>query len=106
MPLLREGKALAPRPIFWHYPHYGNQGGTPGSAVRLGDFKLIRFFEGERIELYDVRNDLGEKHDLASDSPEKARELKKLMEDWLGGIKAGIPTLNPAFKGENMKVDR
>ena len=106
VPLLKEGAALPPRPIFWHYPHYGNQGGTPGSAVRLGDFKLIRFFEGERVELYNIKNDIGEKHDLVADYPEKAEEMKRLLDGWLNEIGAGMPSPNPAFQEKDAKADR
>ena len=51
--------------IFWHYPHYGNQGGFPGGVIRMGDWKLIEFYEDNRIELYNLKEDPGEQHDLA-----------------------------------------
>jgi len=98
VPLLRGGSELPRRPIYWHYPHYGNQGGTPGSALRLGDLKLIWFYEDERLELYDIKKDLGENHDLATESPQKAAELKRLLDDWLEEIGAGMPASNSAFK--------
>jgi len=50
VPLLRDGQPPAERPLFWHYPHYGNQGGAPGGAVRLGDFKLVEWYEDGRRE--------------------------------------------------------
>ncbi len=53
-----EAQALKREAIFWHYPHYGNQGGTPGSSIRAGDWKLIEFFEDGRIELYNLRDDI------------------------------------------------
>ncbi len=65
LPVL-EGKTDFVRgPVFWHYPHYGNQGGTPGSAVRDGDWKLIEFFEDGRLELYNLPDDIGENTDLS-----------------------------------------
>jgi len=94
-PLLRQNGALPNRPLFWHYPHYGNQGGRPGSAVRLGDWKLIEFFEDHSLELYDLRNDLGEQHDLASERPEKVRELAALLHDWQKSVHARFPSPNP-----------
>jgi len=59
---LLKGEEPETRPIFWHYPHYGNQGGSPGSAVRYGDYKLIRFYEDNTEELYNLKEDIGEKH--------------------------------------------
>ena len=58
--LLRGEQELPREAIFWHYPHYGNQGGTPGSSLRAGDFKLIEFFEDGRLELYNLRLDIGD----------------------------------------------
>jgi arylsulfatase A-like enzyme len=61
--------------FFWHYPHYGNQGGTPGASVRDGDWKLIRFFEDGHEELYNLKEDIGETKNLAEVEPEKRVEL-------------------------------
>ncbi|MEG0996739.1 MAG: sulfatase-like hydrolase/transferase, partial [Clostridia bacterium] len=93
LPLL-QGKSLAPRPIFWHYPHYGNQGGTPGSSVRLGDDKLIEFFEDGRLELYDLSKDLGESKDISAEQPEKTRELAALLHEWQIAVQAKLPAVN------------
>ncbi len=89
------GEEQEERAIFWHYPHYGNQGGTPGSAVRKGKWKLLEFFEDGRRELYDLENDIGEKHDLAKDYPELTEELAALLEEWRQKIHAKIPQRNP-----------
>ncbi|NDG70896.1 MAG: DUF4976 domain-containing protein [Proteobacteria bacterium] len=83
------------RPIFWHYPHYSNQGGSPYGAVRLGDFKLVEWYEDKRVELYDLQNDLGEKHDLATEKPEKAAALLAQLHDWRKSVNAQMPTDNP-----------
>ncbi len=80
-PLLR-GEPMAERPLFWHYPHYGNQGGFPGGAVRLGDFKLLERYEDGRVHLYDLANDPGERHDLAAALPERVAELRALLHDF------------------------
>ena len=55
-----QGSHAPGAPLFWHYPHYSNQGGAPCGAVRLGDLKLIEWFEDDRVELYDLRDDPGE----------------------------------------------
>ena len=90
-----QGADSPERPIFWHYPHYSNQGGSPYGAVRLGDFKLIEWYEDKRVELYDLRNDLGEKHNLADTMPEKTAALLAQLHDWRKSVNAQMPTDNP-----------
>ncbi|HOX59515.1 MAG TPA: sulfatase [Candidatus Paceibacterota bacterium] len=96
VPLLKGG-TRPERPLFWHYPHYSNQGGGPGSAVRLGDFKLIEWFEDSRVELFNLREDLSERHDLAAQMPEKTVALRKLLQDWRQSIRADLPAPNPDY---------
>jgi arylsulfatase A-like enzyme len=84
-------------PVFWHYPHYGNQGGTPGAAVRHGDWKLIRFFEDGHEELYNVKEDAGEEKNRAAEHPDKVRELSETLEDWLQKVEAKLPARNPDY---------
>lgn len=98
-PLL-EGQTMDQRPLFWHYPHYsGGLGGRPSGAVRVGDYKLIEFFEDSRIELYDLKKDMGEKTDLAKTKPDKADELKRLLHRWRDAVGAQMPFPNPAYTG-------
>ena len=94
MPLLR-GAAIEPRPIFWHYPHYGNQGGTPGSSLIVGQYKLIEFYEDLHYELYDISTDLSEQNNLINQYPEKAEEMKQLLHQWQEQVCAKFPTVNP-----------
>jgi arylsulfatase A-like enzyme len=91
------GGALPPRPLLWHYPHYGNQGGSPAAAVRDGDWKLIELFEGPRFELYNVKEDIAEKHDLAAAEPERVQKMKSKLEAWQKEVGAKFPTPNPDF---------
>lgn len=92
---LLHGKADFDREaIFWHYPHYGNQGGTPGSSLRAGDYKLIEFFEDGRLELYNLRHDISESHNLAADEPETTERLHKMLLDWRATVEAKIPQPN------------
>lgn len=96
-PLL-QGETVPERPLFWLYPHYGNQGGAPGAVVRLGDWKLIEWYEdGGRCELYNLREDVGEKHDLATLQPEKARDLAARLDAWVNEVGTGMPVTNPKF---------
>jgi arylsulfatase A-like enzyme len=95
VPLLRKDGGLARDDLYWHYPHYHPGGATPYGAVRKGDLKLIEFFEDGRLELYNLREDIGEKKDLASEMPEKAKELQKLLARWRAEVGARMPTPNP-----------
>ena len=94
LPALRGGR-IPERPLFWHYPHYSNQGGAPYGAVRLGEWKLIEWYEDMRLELYDLKLDQGEKNNLASQQPEKMASLVTLLHDWRQRVDAQMPTDNP-----------
>ena len=98
LPAMR-GERMEERAIFWHYPHYGNQGGTPGSSVLRGRYKLIEFFEDGRCELYDLEADVGERRDLSGELPEKARELRALLHAWRREVAAKDPDRNPEWTG-------
>jgi len=92
-------KTLGREALYWHYPHYGNQGGSPGGAVRCGDWKLIEFYEDNHVELYNLREDIGEKRDLAGVMPEKAAELRRMLHAWRASVDAKMPRPNPNWKG-------
>jgi arylsulfatase A-like enzyme len=95
--LLRGGEGES-RALYWHYPHYGNQGGSPGGVVRVGDYKLIEFYEDGHVELYNLRADIGERHDLAATHSEKAAELRGMLDAWRREVGAVMPTPNPNSK--------
>jgi arylsulfatase A-like enzyme len=80
-PALR-GEQMPERPLYWHYPHYSNQGGFPGGAVRLGDWKLLERYEDGRVSLFDLAHDVREQNDLAAQQPEKVIELLALLHDF------------------------
>ncbi|VGO16243.1 Arylsulfatase [Pontiella desulfatans] len=101
--LLRSGVAPNRASLYWHYPHYGNQGGWPGSVVRAGDFKLIERHEDGRLELYDLKNDVGERKNLVEEMPEKAAELRALLMEWHRKTKANMPRPNPDFLNDGIK---
>jgi arylsulfatase A-like enzyme len=98
VPLLKRTGPQQRRALYWHYPHYSNQGGKPGGAIRAGDFKLIEFYEDNRVELYNLRADLGEQHDLAAQMPEKAVELRQMLHQWRQDVGAVMPQPNPNWK--------
>ena len=103
-PLLTGG-TNAPRPLFWHYPHYSNQGGKPGGAIRDGDFKLIEFYETGRVELFDLKS--GENRNLAEDPMHTARVKAMVgkLDAWR--IKTGAQMMlpNPAYKPSPQAAD-
>lgn len=70
------------RDLFWHFPHYGNQGGFPGAVIRSGDWKLIENFEDGSLQLYNLANDQGEKNDLAKSEPKRVTEMKARLHAW------------------------
>ena len=99
-PLLRGEAATAPRDLFWHYPHYHPGGATPYGAVRSGDWRLIEFYEDDRVELYDLRNDEGERHDLAEAEPSRVDELRRKLHGWRRAVGAQMPSPNPDHDAE------
>jgi arylsulfatase A-like enzyme len=99
----RDGRSLVPLlkkqplnrgPLFWHYPHYGNQGGAPAGAVRDGDWKLIEWYEDGSRELFNIREDIAEQHNRAAEMPEKVRELAAKLDAWRHDVGAVMPTPN------------
>jgi arylsulfatase A-like enzyme len=99
VPLLDGGAAIERDAIYWHYPHYGNQGGSPASAVRAGDWKLIEWFEdGGRLELFNLKEDIGEQKNLAETNAAKTKALHAKLQAWRNGVGARLPTVNPAYK--------
>jgi arylsulfatase A-like enzyme len=96
VPLFR-GESIEGRPFYWHYPHYGNQGGMPGSAVRDGRWKLNEWHEDGAIELYDLNADLGETQNLVDSHPDIAGRLRGLLEAWRREVGAKLPKPNPRY---------
>lgn len=95
VPLLQGAESLDRDALYWHYPHYGNQGGSPGAAVRAGDWKLIEYFEDDHVELYNVRYDVSETHDLGADKPALAEELRAKLHAWQKAVNAKFPSPSP-----------
>jgi len=113
VPLLRGKGTLKRDAIFWHFPAYlqRNYGWketwrtTPAGAVRQGDWKLIEYFEDGRLELYNLKDDIGEQNNLARKMPEKAGQLHEFLKKWRESVNAPVPTeLNPAYKPEGQWV--
>jgi len=108
VPLLRQTGGLKRDELFWHYPHYQHYqlgGTTPYGAVHKGDFKLIEFFDDLRVELYNLRDDLGERHDLAGQLPAKVEELRTRLHNWRKEVGAQMPSRNPAYDPSKPEQD-
>jgi arylsulfatase A-like enzyme len=97
VPLLRDDGGLTRDAVFWHYPHYHPGGATPYGAVRQGRFKLIEFFEDNRLELFDLASDPKETTNLAESQPEQARRLQRRLAAWRREVGAQMPTPNPDY---------
>ena len=92
VPLLRGEPRLARHELFWHYPHYWNGGKvSPYSVARVDDWKLIRFYESGREELYDLKNDTSETRDQAAAKPEVRQALATRLDAWLRDVGAQMP---------------
>jgi arylsulfatase A len=86
------------RPLFWHYPHYANQGSRPGGAVRDGNLKLIEFTDTGRRELYDLKADPSESRNLAAEKAEQVKELAEMLAGWRKTVAAKMPMPNPDYR--------
>ena len=102
VPLLRgeQDKAMEKRDLFWHYPHYGNQGGEPSSIIRRGRWKLIHYHEDGHDELYDLDADPGELHDMHGTASQTAFELRQSLDNWLAAVDAKFPVPDPEYDPE------
>ena len=96
VPLL-QGGSIPERSLYWHYPHYGNQGGEPSSVIRKGDWKLIHYWEDGRYELYNLGADVRERNNLAEQNPELAIRLRTELLSWLEEVNAKIPVADPKY---------
>ena len=97
LPLLN-GEVPPERALFWHYPHYGNQGGAPAAAIRRGDWKLIEWLENGRLELFRLSSDPGETTDLAESEPERVITLRDELHAWQKDVGARFPAPNPDYR--------
>ncbi len=105
LPLLK-GKAISERPLYWHYPHYGNQGGEPSSIIQKDDWKLIHYWEDGRNELYFLPDDIGETKDLAAKEPERVKALSAQLMTYLKEVGANLPKPYADYKEEWAEMNR
>ena len=96
-PLLTGRGGPAPRRLFWHFPHYNNQGGRPGCTVRDGAWKLVEYYDTDEVELYDLAHDPGETRNQAAAEPVRTAELRAALAGWRGAVGARGNRPNPQW---------
>ena len=79
------------RPLFWHYPHFSNQGGRPKSTIRKGSYKLIQSLEDQSVELFDLSKDPYETNDISATNATVTSELLQELENWRNEVNANMP---------------
>lgn len=95
--ILRGGAGRTGRRLFWHFPHYTNQGGSPGGAMREGDWKLIEHYEDGRAELFNLRTDIGETNDRSGSEGARVERMRAALASWRIEMGAQTNAPNPAF---------
>jgi arylsulfatase A-like enzyme len=109
LPLLTRTGSLNRPAIYWHYPHYHGSSIGPGGAVRAGDYKLIEWFDESihadrhRLELYNLKDDRGERNDLAARMPAKAEQMRRMLELWRYDVGAQVMSPNPDYNPKKAK---
>jgi arylsulfatase A len=103
LPLLTGRGPFTRDALYWHYPHYSNQSvneghvDQPGAAIRQGVYKLIEFYQDQHVELYDLKSDLSEQHDLARSRPRQAEQLRQKLAAWRQAVGAQMMTRNSNY---------
>jgi len=91
VPLLRQQAGQVHAATYFHYPHRSNQKGVPSGAIRVGDYKLINFFSDNKLELYNIKDDIGETNNLADDLPQLRDSLLGMLYGWWDEVGAKFP---------------
>ncbi|MDQ7065448.1 MAG: sulfatase [candidate division KSB1 bacterium] len=103
VPLFHGGKKLARKALYWHYPHYHRMGFKPSGAIRVGDYKLIEWYEASllgwphQVDLYNIKEDIAETTNLAEEMPQKAKELREMLHAWRREVGAQEMEVNPQY---------
>lgn len=102
VPLLKGEKKLKREAIYWHFPHYSNHGmQSPGAAIRAGDYKLLEYYENNTVQLFNLKDDIGEQNDLSRVEPDKVVELRTMLHGWRKDVSAQMMTPNPNYVPAN-----
>jgi hypothetical protein len=106
--LTNEGNGVVRRPrdeLVFHFPHY-QSGDGPHSAIFLDEYKLLKFYETDRLALFDISKDIGERQDLSQRMPEKTRQLAQRLTAYLKDVKAQMPIANPQYDPKKPPAQR
>jgi arylsulfatase A-like enzyme len=105
--LLKGANELDREAICWHFPHYSNHGmQSPGGAIRAGDYKLLEYFENNSVQLFNLRDDIGEQNDLSKTKPGKVAELRAILHTWRKDVAARMMPPNPDFVSKKQQEQR
>ena len=103
---LVKGGTMERGPIYWHFPHYSNHGmQSPGGAIRDGDYKLLEYFENGTVQLFNIKNDIGEQVDLSKIDSIRTRELREKLQNWRIQTGAQMMQPNPDYDS-SIKADK
>lgn len=92
LPMFEDESKMDRKSICFHYPNYAfHKKNRLGSAIRSGDYKLIKFYDNDSVELYDLSNDISETDNLAEKMPDKANQLRAELDSWLTKTNASQP---------------
>ena len=94
------GKPIDRDTLYWHFPHYHGSTWTPGAAIRVGDWKAIDFYHYGEAELYNLKDDIGERNNLAAKRPEKLEELLGKLQSIQRKTRAKLPVPNPGYTSQ------
>jgi arylsulfatase A-like enzyme len=89
------GGEIPERPLYWHFPHYTNQGGRPSGAMRDGEWLLIERYDEEKVELYNLRKDIHEQEDRSEEEPERAADMLQALDRWRKELRVQENRPNP-----------
>ncbi|RLD76090.1 MAG: sulfatase [Bacteroidetes bacterium] len=104
--ILKGGSKIDREAIYWHYPHYHRQGYKPSGAIRMGDYKLIEWYErtayGEehQVDLFNIKDDISENSNLADEKPELAKKMLDKLHKWLNDVGAQQMKVNSNYNFE------
>jgi arylsulfatase A len=98
-PLVEGAETIDRDAIYWHFPHYSNHGmQSPGGAIRAGDYKLLEYFEYNTVQLFNLKTDIGEQHDLSKAEPKRAAQLRSMLHAWRKDVSAKMMVPNPDYE--------
>jgi arylsulfatase A len=98
--LTSDAPSSGSRPLYWHIPHYTNQGSRPAGAVREGRWKLVEHYDDGKVELFDLGADAGETSDVAPKEGARTAAMRARLREWRASVGAQENTPNPHWDAE------